>query len=68
MAALAWPLCQAIFTEIRTLVKVTAPFLGLTVFSAWGLQTLFLGSAELNQPPVLLMLQNTVLPPSSSYP
>lgn len=46
----------------------TAPFLGLTVFCVWGLQTLFLGSVELNQPTGLLMLQNMVLPPNSSYP
>lgn len=68
MAALASPLCQVTFTEIRTLMKVPAPFLGLTVFCAWGLQTLFLVSAELNQPPALLMLQNMVLPPNSSCP
>ena len=64
MAALAWPLCQVIFTAICS----TAPFLGLTVFCARGLQALFLGSAELNQSTALLMLPDMVLPPSFSYP
>ena len=63
-AALVWPLCQVIFTEIC----VTAPFLGLIVFCAWGLQILFLGSAEMNQPTGSLMLQNMVLPPNFSHP